>query len=105
MDNQQFIVRADEYFTVHEGKDDIELETWTEGGVNMIIILDDQERSFFEQFKKYVEEFDIDEQIDLHREDDKYRNAFTVRNSLNDFEDFAEWLKTALTSLETVEKQ
>ena len=81
-------------FNVHlferEGMSCAEIETWTDGGVNMIINL----MPFTaEEFIEYVEGFNVDEEIDMHRENIQYKNDFTVSESLKDFTNFYERLK------------
>ena len=44
--------------------------------------------------------FDVDEEIDLHREMDMYKHNFTIRESLDDFENYLEWLESLLKELE-----
>ena len=62
-----------------------EIETWTSGGVDMIINL----MPFTpDNFFKYVNDFDIDEEIDLNRQDKRYREVFTITNSVEDFNEF-----------------
>lgn len=89
-------------FKIYESDDDIELETWTSGGVNMFIYLD-KDKSIVEQLENYINYFDIDEEIDLHREGRDYRLAFTIRESLSDFENYLEWVKVILKQLKEVE--
>lgn len=97
MENKDFIKLVENEFNVHEDGVDIELETWTTGGVNMIIPLQgNSDETYFEQFKDCVKEFDIDEEIELLREDDRYRSAFTIRESVRDFEEYHESLKVFL---------
>lgn len=97
MNNKEFIVIMENDFSVHEHEDGVELETWTTGGVNMIISLQNEsDETYYEQFKEYVKEFEIDEEIELHRQDDRYRSAFTIRESLEDFEEFHKDLKALL---------
>ena len=67
-----------------------EIETFTNGGVNMIHYLE----TFTPQtFIGMVDDFDVDEEIDLHREGESYRKAFTIRESLKDFEAYHKHLK------------
>jgi len=84
----------DNNFRVHvyeqDGVECAELETWTEGGVNMIPFLNPFTMA---EFVSYVEDFDIDEQIDLHRQDKRYRDAFSIKDSLKDFKRFHKRLK------------
>ncbi len=57
-----------------------------------------------DSFVSYVYEFDIDEQIDLHREEDgSYKNAFTIKQSLEDFTEFHNELKNVASSLENLQ--
>ena len=79
-------------FIVHmeEGGESAEIETWTKGGVNMIFDLDPFTA---EEFKQRVADFDIDEEIDLHREDKRYKAAFTISQSVADFQAFKDYLE------------
>ena len=52
-----------------------------------------------EQLNDYIENFDIDEEIDLYREDKRYKEAFTIRESLKDFENWLSWLKDITNEL------
>ena len=87
-------------FNVHlceqDGVQCAEVETWTEGGVNMIIWLNP---FTIEEFEYYVNNFDVDGEIDLHREGKDYRNVFSIHDSLNDFDDFHDRLKDVLSKL------
>lgn len=79
--------------------DGIEMETWTDGGVNMIVCLEN-DKGLLEDFKDYVENFDVEEEIDLHREGESYKRVFTLRQSLNDFEDYLKWLNKIVGIIE-----
>ena len=79
--------------------DGLEMETWTDGGVNMIVCLED-EKGLIENFKDYVEYFDVEEEIDLHRQGESYKKAFTLRQSLDDFEDYLKWLNKIVGIIE-----
>lgn len=76
-----------------------EMETWTDGGVNMIVYLEN-EKGLLEDFKDYVKYFDIEEEIDLHREEKDYKSAFTLKQSLKDFEDYLKWLNKIVGIIE-----
>lgn len=89
-------------FGICESDNNIVLETWTSGGVNMTIYLD-KDKSIVEQLGDYINYFDIDEEIDLYREGRDYRLAFTIRESLNDFENYLEWVKDILKQLKEVQ--
>ena len=74
-----------------------ELEKWTIGGVDMIIVL----MPFTaEQFIERVDNFDIDEEIDLHRQDKGYKDDFKITESVEDFTDFHNMLKAVAGRLE-----
>lgn len=77
----------------------IEFEDWTPGGVDMIYLIDGRHKDMTEkawwrsEIYEIYDNFDVDEEIDTHRQDEKYRNNFTIRQSLEDFERFEEKLK------------
>ena len=99
--NEKQIEILEDNFNYYEDEDIVELETWTDGGVNMfIIIYKDNNTDYLQQLKDYVENFDIDEEIDLHRQDERYKKAFTIRQSIQDFTDFIDDLKNIITLLE-----
>lgn len=86
-----------DYFGIHECDDNYELEQWTDGGVDMIIYLDkNTEEPFVRQFENYIDNFDVDEEIDLYREGKDYRNAFSIRESVSDFETWEKWCNQIL---------
>lgn len=97
-DLRDFFERED--FRVHlfeqDGMQCAELETWTDGGVNMIITLMPFTK---EKFVSYVIDFDIDEEIDTHRQDSRYKQAFKLADSLNDFNSFKERLDDVVKKL------
>jgi hypothetical protein len=90
----------DNGFLVHLTKQDnrqcAEVEKWTDGGVDMIIWLNP---FTVEEFQSYVNDFDVDEQIDINRQNKQYRNDFTIRESLEDFTNFHNHLKEVYTIL------
>ena len=71
-----------------------ELDTYTSCGVNQIIFLDfrDEEKDaenvndFIEQLNYYVKNIDVEEEIELNRQNQDYRENFTFSRSLDDFE-------------------
>lgn len=77
----------------------IEMEQWTDGGVDMIHLIDGRDRDmndpdwWKDELESIYEAFDVDEEIDINRQDEKYRSAFTYRQSVEDFEDYDKWLK------------
>lgn len=93
MNQEQFIEFLESYeFTVHLVGDEqmeAEIETWTKDGVNIVFPMGELSP---EAFIECVEDFDVDVEIDLHRQDDRYKNTFTIRESLEDFESFKNML-------------
>lgn len=83
-----------------------ELDTYTDAGVNMIIFLDFRDtdlnpknpNDFLKVFKERIESIDIDEEIELHRQDKRYCNEFTIKQSLEDFSSWKDGLKKAFIS-------
>lgn len=77
----------------------IEMEQWTDGGVDMIHLIDGRDRDmndpdwWKDELESIYEAFDVDEEIDINRQDEKYRSAFTYRQSVEDFEDYDKWLE------------
>ena len=99
--NEKQIEILEDNFNYYEDENTIELEKWTDGGVDMFInIHKDDNTDYLQQLKDYVENFDIDEEIELHRQDERYKKAFTIRQSLEDFTDFVEELKNIIILLE-----
>lgn len=69
-----------------------EIESWTEGGVDMIHFIDlrgkdiNDPEDWKEEIAAIAADFDVDEEIDIHRQDKRYCDAFTCRASVYDFE-------------------
>ena len=81
-------------FNIYEDSNSIEIEAWTNGGVDMLIYLDkDEKETATQQFINYIDNFDIDEEIDIHRQDKNYCNNFRISESLQDFNNWIKWLK------------
>jgi len=73
----------------------IEIETWTKGGVNMI-------HSFYfwdyndlydkdnvkKKLREIYENFSIDDEIDIYRQDKLYKKQFSISESLKDFTEY-----------------
>ncbi len=74
------------------------LEQWTNGGVDMIIEFE-KNRSVIEALQEYIDNFDIDEEIDMYRQDKEYREAFTIRESLTDFEKWIDFIEDIIKQL------
>ena len=90
-----------ELFNINESAYGLELESCTDGGVNMLIGIDkDSDYDLLAQLEQFVENFDIDEEIDIHREDTDYRRNFTIRESINDFENWVDYIRDCISKLE-----
>ena len=78
-----------------------ELETYTDCGVNQIIFLDfrdseldpENAKDFLKVFNDRIESINVDEEIELYRQDKTYSNNFSIKVSLKDFEDWKENLE------------
>lgn len=79
-----------------------EIQTWTAMGVNMLHSL---VPFTVKEFAWVVEKFDVDREIDLHRQDERYRDAFRITESVKDFEEYHSRLKGVLEQLKAAEKQ
>jgi hypothetical protein len=89
------------YFAILENESGYELETWTNEGVDMIITIEKNGDTLLEQLKEYIDNFDIDSEIDMYRENEEYRNNFTIKESLEDFESYISYVKDLIEELET----
>ena len=91
----------EELFNISEGTNEIELESWTDGGVDMFITIDKNSyNTLLEQLKEFVENFDIDEEIEIYREDENYKRNFTIRESITDFENWVDYIEECISKLE-----
>lgn len=91
-------------FKIYNDEDNLmELESWTNGGVDMIIYIDTN-NDLIEELENYIDNFNIDEEIDLYREDKDYRDNFTISESLKDFEDYIEFVKGVIEQLRESDK-
>ena len=69
-----------------------ELNTYTEGGLNQIVFVDfrdtkkdpENEKDFKELFSERIESIDVDEEIEMNRQNKGYRDAFTLTQALKD---------------------
>ena len=94
MNSKKILEILEKNFNIHYSfkyEDEIEIETTTDEGVNMIHILDND--NLKNDFISLVDDFDIDEEIDSHRQEELYREVFSIRDSLEDFECYHRWLK------------
>ena len=94
--NLKILEKYFDYMELND-KDNLYLETWTNGGVDMIIYLEDN-KSIKENLQQYIKNFDIDEEIDIHRQDEKYKRDFNITESL-------EYFKNWITYIEKIEKE
>ena len=78
------------HLTEQDNQQCAEVEMWTEDGVDMIIWLNP---FTIKEFKSYVKDFDIDDEIDLLRNGDDYKKAFTIRESVKDITKYHNHLK------------
>ena len=91
----------EELFNISEGTNEIELESWTDGGVDMFITIDKNSyNTLLRQLEEFVKNFDIDKEIDIHREDENYKRNFTIRESINDFENWVDYIEECSSKLE-----
>ena len=100
--NKKQLEILEENFNIYEYDDSYELEKWTNGGVDMFILVykSDENGTLVEQFSDYIKYFDIDEEIDIYRQNERYRENFTIRESVNDFEEWVETIKNIIKELE-----
>lgn len=74
----------------------IEIETWTDGGVDMIhtIYFFADYRNIYNvdivnrEIQDMCDCFSIDDEIDIYRQDKNYKDNFSIKESLNDFEKY-----------------
>lgn len=66
----------------------------TKGGVEMIITI--EEHYWIESFLDYYEGFDPDEEVNLHRQSSDYCHDFSLRESIDDFEDWDNYINLLL---------
>lgn len=79
----------------------MEIENWTNEGVNMIHLIQFYEdftdiydvEKITKQIEEIADNFSVDDEIDLHRESCDYRQTFSIRDSLEDFEEYKKNLK------------
>ncbi len=87
--------------TIYGRNNGIEIETWTTGGVNMLhsIQFDDNFIDLYDiekvnkEIKEIEDMFSVDDAIDIHRQYDDYREHFSIKDSLEDFEEYKQNLK------------
>lgn len=70
---------------IQDGVVNCEFCLYTGRGVNEILYISPFTK---EEFVRYVESFDPTEEVEVMRQDKTYRSAFTLRDALDDMEDF-----------------
>lgn len=109
---ENIIDEIEKHHSIDEYKEDgelcgYEINTYTNGGVNMIIFLDFRDSEydpknpthFLKVFEDRIESIDIDEEIVLHREMKNYTDNFTLSESLEDFNDWRDSLNKLIEKL------
>jgi hypothetical protein len=84
-----------------------ELNTYTDGGVNQIVFVDfrntdkdpKSEKDFKELFLARINSIDIDEEIELNRQNKSYKQDFTITESVKDFQSWKDGLLELANSL------
>ncbi len=87
----------------------MEIETWTNGGVDMIhtfYFCDDYQELYDinnveKQLQEIVENFSIDDEIDMYRQDKNYKSNFTISQSLDDFTEYQKNLEDLANNFTT----
>ena len=90
-------------FEIYENGNSIGLRRFTNGGVDMYIDIDVNDDVII-QLENYLNDFDIDEEIDVYRQDKMYREHFTIRESVNDFEEWINFIQTIINVLKLVKE-
>lgn len=101
LSKKQRNILENNFANIYEDETELELEQWTNGGVDMMIYVN-KNQDIIEELEKYVDDFDIDEEIDLYREGKDYREHFTIRESVTDFEDWVEFVQNVINELKGV---
>ena len=93
-------------FGVYENENNYELESWTDRGVNMFINIDkNSNENLLEQLETFVDNFNLDEEIDYHRENVDYKLNFTIKESIEDFESWLDCLLSLIEELKELENK
>jgi len=90
-----------------------ELNTYTEGGVNQIVFVDfrntdknpKKAADFLALYNERVNSIDIDEEIEINRQDKTYCKAFTLTESVVDFKDWKTKLQNIFTKKSPQQRQ
>lgn len=87
----------------------MEIETWTNGGVDMIhtfYFCDDfqdlyDKNNVQKQLQEIADNFSIDDEIDCYRQDKRYKDNFTISQSLEDFTEYQKRLEDLASNFTT----
>ena len=101
-------ISIDEY-TENEKLCGYELNAYTDGSVNEILFLDFRNKKyapknpadFIAEFQSYVNDYSIDDKIDMYRNDKFYKQNFTIQESLEDFQKFKQKLSEILNEMKS----
>lgn len=92
--NKKQVTELKKHFDIYEDEDIIQLENWTGGGVDMVVYINKNAKiDHLQQFKNFIDNFDIDEEIEIHRQDKQYKNDFTISEGIEDFTNYLNELK------------
>lgn len=84
-----------------------ELNAYTDAGVNEILFLDFRNKHqepknpkhFIKEFKDYINHYTVDDRIENNRKSERYKNDFTLQESLDDFTNFDYKLHSILNEM------
>lgn len=90
------------------GECGFELENWTDGGVDMPIVMDLRlcrsnpydPADILMVLQNFAENFDIDDEIKVHREGKDYKMVFSISESVEDFTDWLEGFEKMVNAVE-----
>lgn len=87
-------------FNIYEDSETVCLESWTDGGVDMTIYIDKRENiDYLQQLVDYYNDFDIDDEIEIYRQNEEYRRNFKITESVKDFADYLEFIDNVIIEL------
>lgn len=104
MTKQEFIAFLEERdWQVSESDENLEIEIWTDRGVDMIMTLDAPD--FVQSFIEQAESFDADEQVTLLWGQAKGKEAMgSLRTALNDMDDHKTMLLSQVDELQAIQR-
>lgn len=102
--NQKQMEYLKDNFEIWEDDEVLQIEGWTDGGVNMVIYIDKRSNDdFMKQFIDYYDNFDIDDEIDCYRQDEQYCKDFRITESVKDFTDWQNYIEQVLIDLKKLD--